>query len=305
MPDKEIGSIELFISHASEDKADLVRPLADYLQRAGITVWYDEFSLTAGDSLSRSIDDGLTRARYGLVVISPHFIEKRWPEYELRGLTAKEISSENKVVIPLWHNVSREDLLKFSPPLADKVAVVSTGLKLHEIAERVVRAIRPDLARKMSILRALLRRETNGEIITATPDQIALMPLPKEFVTEGHVAIRVLNIVNTLGQSSPRLVGDFETFLTDLHRDIHPEIELRVWEVMTAAYLEVIRHFDLSTDDRSKLVELLLACSLDNSSWVDECCTQLRSDVAYHAIDRWSYYSKISSQEEVGFTTKK
>jgi hypothetical protein len=49
----------LFISHASEDKEDFVRPLAETLQQLGVKVWYDEFTLKVGDSLRRKIDSGL------------------------------------------------------------------------------------------------------------------------------------------------------------------------------------------------------------------------------------------------------
>lgn len=64
---------DLFISHASEDKESFVRPLAHFLRELGLKVWYDEFTLSVGDSLSRSIDNGLARSRYGVVVISPAF----------------------------------------------------------------------------------------------------------------------------------------------------------------------------------------------------------------------------------------
>ena len=59
----------IFISHASEDKDSFVRPLATELSRLGLRVWYDEFSLQLGDSLSASIDGGLAESDAGLVVI--------------------------------------------------------------------------------------------------------------------------------------------------------------------------------------------------------------------------------------------
>ena len=65
---------DVFISHASEDKDTFVRPLAHALNNLGVKVWYDEFSLRLGDSLSRSIDKGLAESAFGVVVISPHFI---------------------------------------------------------------------------------------------------------------------------------------------------------------------------------------------------------------------------------------
>jgi len=71
---------DVFICHASEDKDSFVRPLAMGLQEAQLKVWYDEFTLNAGDSLRRSIDKGLAGSRWGLVVLSPYFFAKEWPQ---------------------------------------------------------------------------------------------------------------------------------------------------------------------------------------------------------------------------------
>lgn len=78
--------VKIFLSHASEDKALLVRPLAHKLKGFGLQVWYDEFSLRAGDSLRRSIDDGLSKCSAGIVVLSPSFFSKEWPQRELDAL---------------------------------------------------------------------------------------------------------------------------------------------------------------------------------------------------------------------------
>jgi signal recognition particle GTPase len=82
---EKIGT-DLFISHASEDKDDFVRDLADELISQGVSVWYDEYTLKIGDRLRRSIDKGLSESKYGLIVISKSFIKKDWPQYELDGL---------------------------------------------------------------------------------------------------------------------------------------------------------------------------------------------------------------------------
>lgn len=131
---------DVFISHASQDKADVARPLAAHLEALGVRVWLDELELTLGDSLRRKIDQGLSRSRYGLVVLSPAFFLKEWPNKELDGLVAREDGRE-KVVLPIWHNVSAADIVKYSPTLADKVAV-STSRGLNHVAERVAEALR-------------------------------------------------------------------------------------------------------------------------------------------------------------------
>ncbi|HKC62853.1 MAG TPA: toll/interleukin-1 receptor domain-containing protein, partial [Pyrinomonadaceae bacterium] len=112
---------DAFISHAAEDKKDLVRPLAKRLRELGFSIWYDEFELKVGDSLRRSIDRGLANSRFGIVVLSIAFFSKNWPQYELDGLVTKELSG-GKVILPLWHKVSKDEVVSYSPSLADKLA---------------------------------------------------------------------------------------------------------------------------------------------------------------------------------------
>jgi hypothetical protein len=135
---------DVFISHASEDKQAFVRPFARTLQDLGVRVWYDEFTLHIGDSISRSIDRGLAESRYGIVVLSQAFLRKQWTEYELRGLTAREIE-EGRRILPIWHGVSKREVLRFSPTLADKLAVNTASADAVDVAMQVVREVRPDL----------------------------------------------------------------------------------------------------------------------------------------------------------------
>ena len=124
---------DFFISHASEDKDDIVRELANALQNEGLKVWYDEFVLKIGDSLRKNIDAGLINSKYGIVIISPNFIKKSWPEYELNGMIAKEMNG-HKVVLPIWHKVTKNEVINFSPTLADKLAL---NTSIHTITEIV------------------------------------------------------------------------------------------------------------------------------------------------------------------------
>jgi hypothetical protein len=129
-------SHDAFISHASEDKEDFVRPLAKALRETGYNIWFDEFALTVGDSLRRSIDKGLAVSRYGIVVLSSAFFSKNWPQYELDGLVAKEMATE-KVILPIWHKVSKDEVIKYSPTLADRVAINSSLSSIKEIVEQL------------------------------------------------------------------------------------------------------------------------------------------------------------------------
>jgi hypothetical protein len=120
----------LFISHASEDKAAIASPLARALSKLGHQVWYDEFVLTAGDSLKRSIDRGLADCDLGVVIISKNFFAKRWPQEELAGLVAREMAHGEKRILPVWHKIDADTVRKYSPTLADRVALESSdGIK--------------------------------------------------------------------------------------------------------------------------------------------------------------------------------
>lgn len=133
----DIVEYDVFISHASEDKEIFVSDFAKHLQNLGINVWYDEFSLKWGDSLRKSIDRGLANSRFGIVVISKSFMAKKWTEYELNGLVAGEIGGTHRI-LPIWHEVSKSEVFKFSPSLADKLAMNTTQYTVSEIAEQLL-----------------------------------------------------------------------------------------------------------------------------------------------------------------------
>lgn len=131
---------DAFISHASEDKDNFVRPLAGILKEYGFRVWYDEFELEIGDSLRESIDKGLVNSNYGIVVLSPKFLDKNWTKYELNSLVAKEVEGK-KVILPIWHNVSKQDILNYSPMLADKLALSTDSMAVDEIAKKLCKTL--------------------------------------------------------------------------------------------------------------------------------------------------------------------
>lgn len=127
---------DLFISHASEDKDSFVRPLAIALMAAGLRVWYDEMTLDLGDNLRRSIDEGLAKSKYGVVVLSRSFLAKNWPQWELDGLIQRHVGGAN-VILPIWHGVTAEEIRQYSPALANIVAM-KTEDGLAEIVEAII-----------------------------------------------------------------------------------------------------------------------------------------------------------------------
>ena len=132
---------DVFISYANEDREEFAKPLAEALSALGLSVWYADFILRVGDSLRRSIDQGLTHSRFGIVVLSGNFFAKNWPQYELDGLTAREMQG-NKVILPIWHKVTKDEVLAYSPTLADKVALNSSLQSIQEIAHEIAGVVK-------------------------------------------------------------------------------------------------------------------------------------------------------------------
>ncbi len=132
---------DIFISHASEDKEDVARPLAGALIERGWSVWLDELELTVGDSLTRRIDQALARSRFGVVILSHAFFSKQWTERELAGLTAREVQSGTKVILPVWHEIDKATILQFSPTLADRLGAL-TANGIDHVSDQLSRALK-------------------------------------------------------------------------------------------------------------------------------------------------------------------
>ncbi len=139
-PDESGKTYDVFISHASEDKEAVARPLAYSLTKAGLSVWYDEFEMKIGDSLRRKIDQGLAHCRFGIVIISRDFIKKGWTNYELDGIVTRTITGE-QAMLPIWHNITRDEVVAYSPTLADKIARNTAVDSIDDIATEIAELI--------------------------------------------------------------------------------------------------------------------------------------------------------------------
>jgi len=184
---------DLFLSHASEDKNDVARPLYEALTAHGVEVWFDEAVLTVGDSLRRKIDEGLAACRFGLVILSPSFFAKKWPPLELDGLVARAMTSAEKTILPVWYRLEREDVLRYSVTLADLVAARwSEGL--GTVVEKVLRA----LGRKPAIQQPPSTGVLNGMQFLLKRRNVALRRLLEHLFQDLEVALSRLADVDDL-----------------------------------------------------------------------------------------------------------
>jgi len=125
---------DVFVSHASEDKLAVASPLCHALRAAGVRVWLDTCEIRLGDSIRQKIDEGLSKSRFGVAILSPAFFDKDWPQGELDALYAK------KAVLPVWHGLDEATLLAHSPLLASRKGI-STSLGLEAVARVIAERV--------------------------------------------------------------------------------------------------------------------------------------------------------------------
>lgn len=132
---------DVFISHASEDKDAVARPLAEALRAQKWEVWLDEDVLEIGHRLSTVVGAGLAGARYGVVVLSPSFFRKAWPKRELEALIAREIAEGHDLLLPVWHGITATEIEPLSELLADRKGIPTAG-GLEPVIAAITRVLR-------------------------------------------------------------------------------------------------------------------------------------------------------------------
>lgn len=130
-----------FVSHDSRDKKEIAEPLTLQLGKLMCPVWFDQYSLKIGDSLRESIETGLKECPKCILILTPHFLNNNgWTKREYDSIFTRELVEKKRVILPVWHGVTAEDIYKYSPVLADRVGVQwSEGVE--EVARRLYQAI--------------------------------------------------------------------------------------------------------------------------------------------------------------------
>lgn len=256
---------DVFISHASEDKCEVVEPLANILKRAGVKVWYDEFELKLGDSLSKSIDQGLLHSSFGIVILSKNFFAKQWTDYELRSFLSRVISGE-QVILPIWHDIDREDVMGYSPYLAD-IKALNTNIGIEKLAYAITEKVRPDILNSYLRIHTCkqMREEPGTKVEIPLTDlvdsQVKHKALPSYLVISCRLIAEVF--ADVLGMGYIEMVDNFA-------KDWSYEEEFVIWSAMANAYVQFILETNCETNNIAKKKEtfsVLLGYSLTGGEY--------------------------------------
>ena len=243
---------DVFISHASEDKEELVRPLAEALQRYGVKVWYDEFELKMGDSLSDSINRGLQKSKYGIVVCSPAFFEKKWTDYELKSLLMRQLDNK-RIILPIWHKINKDFIAEKSLYFLD-IKALSSDMKWDELIDGILQVIRPDIINSHLLLK--MGKEIHKEVDKLPKQEIPVKDLIIAPVR--HKALPFYLVVATrliCEVFKDVLKMDYKEMVTDFARDLDYDNEFVIWSAMANSYIEFIREIKCEWNDVDKKAE--------------------------------------------------
>jgi hypothetical protein len=261
---------DVFISHSNEDNGSFVRELVEKLTLLKVKVWYDEFSLEIGDSLIQSIDYGLSKSKFGIVVISESFLNKKWTDYEYRSLITREEKGE-KTILPIWHNVTKEKVQDYSLYLADKFALNTSADSVGKIALKICQIVRPEIIQDIKGYLMFKELVKNGKEKVGRRSELKIQTKPQSKLSKS-LLIRAKNIHLGIGRF---LNFSFGESVFNYELDLRPEREIQTWEIMNATFLEFIEKYQIN-DDKVKywvcrhLIELSVGATPTKTIFEDE-----------------------------------
>ena len=131
---KSLPEYDVFISHASKDKADLVEELYQSLNKLGVAIFYDKESLEWGDNWKDRILNGTKKAEFAIIVISENFFDREWTERELSEFLNRQNRNGQKLILPILHNITVSQPQEKYPSVADLQAIDSSKYNCDQIA---------------------------------------------------------------------------------------------------------------------------------------------------------------------------
>jgi hypothetical protein len=101
MPASEMQPIRpVFIAHSSQDKAFVRRLVVDISLR-GVRVWFDEWEIKVGESITRKISEGIDASGWLTVVFSEASVRSEWVTRELGAGLMRELEEKSVFVLPI------------------------------------------------------------------------------------------------------------------------------------------------------------------------------------------------------------
>ena len=291
---------DVFVSHASEDKESFVEPLVYRLQELSVRVWYDKFVLEPGHSLTEKIAEGLANSRSGILVLSPAFLEKNWTKYEVSGLVNQFVEYKKRL-IPIWLGISKEQVSKFNPTLADLFAIDADPQEIDDIALQVIKTVRPQLY--TNLLDTIRVHSRPLRIVEVPIDKLRMDGPIRHHDLPEQLLIRIQNVwFATRDVFSISL----EESIENIQKDLNPEREVETWEriiCLMQSACDSLPDCDLGT--KKEVFQLVLGMSARSPEAIGEDIAAGRismnvADAVVRSLEKFPPKVTISDVDDTG-----
>jgi len=135
--EKELIEFDVFLSHSSLDKDIFVTELSEELSNKGLKVFEDVKVFKIGQSQTDMMNMGILNSRFVIVFLSANFIKSGWSDYEFKSFLNREINEKRVIILPIWHDLSVEEVRQYNPYLVDKFALDTQKFSMEEIVEHI------------------------------------------------------------------------------------------------------------------------------------------------------------------------
>lgn len=132
---------DVFISHANADKDDYVEELYATLLKYNLKIFYDKNTIDWGDKWKEKIIEGTNKSEFAIIVISNNFFGRVWAEIELSEFLNRQNNSGQKIILPILHKITIQDLEKKYPSLANIQALNTKDKNCNEIAIEFIKQL--------------------------------------------------------------------------------------------------------------------------------------------------------------------
>lgn len=143
--EKELIEYDVFLSHSSLDKEVFVSELSTRLSAQGFKVFEDVKVFKIGDSQIAQMNMGILNSRFVIVFLSPNFIKSGWSEYEFKSFLNREINEKRIILLPIWHDITKEEVQRYNPYIVDKFSLDTSKFTMDEIVEHISQVIKSSL----------------------------------------------------------------------------------------------------------------------------------------------------------------
>jgi WD40 repeat protein len=144
---------DVFLSHSAKDR-DVVRVIAERLRSDGLSVWFDEWELKAGTSITAKTEDGLQNSRVLVLCMSANVSGPNWAKLEANTVRFRDPLNKERSFVPL-----RLDNISNGGSLAHYLYIDWTSTDSEQSYARLFEACRRPVSEAEAVPRQAAERE--------------------------------------------------------------------------------------------------------------------------------------------------